>query len=69
MPLHISNIRAYHQEVKIVLYSLWYRHINQLDAQFCASSWLITKIFIFMSLLCTSLEHLVMPSLKYGHKV
>ena len=26
MPLHISSTRAYRQEVKIVLYSLWYHH-------------------------------------------
>jgi len=26
MPLHVSNTRAHHQEVKIVLYSLWYHH-------------------------------------------
>jgi len=24
MPLHVSSSCAYHQEVKIVLYSLWY---------------------------------------------
>ena len=26
MPLHVSSTRAYRQEVKIVLYSLWYYH-------------------------------------------
>jgi len=26
MPLHVSNICAHRQEVKIVLYSLWYHH-------------------------------------------
>ena len=26
MPLHVSSTRAYRQEVKIVLYSLWYHH-------------------------------------------
>ena len=26
MPLHVSGTRAYRQEVKIVLYSLWYHH-------------------------------------------
>ena len=26
MPLHVSNTRAYHQEVKIVLHILWYHH-------------------------------------------
>jgi hypothetical protein len=30
---------AHHQEVRIVLYSLWYHHTYR-----CASSWLITKI-------------------------
>ena len=26
MPLHVSSTRAHRQEVKIVLYSLWYHH-------------------------------------------
>ena len=26
MPLHVSSICAHRQEVKIVLYSLWYHH-------------------------------------------
>ena len=26
MPLHVSSTCAYRQEVKIVLYSLWYHH-------------------------------------------
>ena len=26
MPLHVSSTRAYRQEGKIVLYSLWYHH-------------------------------------------
>jgi len=26
MPLHVSSTSAYHQEAKIILYSLWYHH-------------------------------------------
>jgi len=26
MPLHVSSTCAHHQEVKIVLHSIWYRH-------------------------------------------
>ena len=26
MPLHVSSTRAHRQEVKIILYSLWYHH-------------------------------------------
>ena len=26
MPLHVSSTCAHHQEVKIVLHSLWYHH-------------------------------------------
>ena len=26
MPLHISNTYAHHQDVKIAVHSLWYRH-------------------------------------------
>jgi len=29
MPLHVSSTCAHHQEVKIVLHSLWYHHILQ----------------------------------------
>ena len=31
MPLHVSSTRAYHREVKIALYSLWYHHIYRCD--------------------------------------
>ena len=31
MPLHVSNTCAHRQEVKIVLYSLWYRHTYRCD--------------------------------------
>jgi len=31
MPLHVSSIRAYYQEVKIALHSLWYHHIYRCD--------------------------------------
>jgi len=31
MSLHVSNIRAHHQEVKIALHSLWYHHTYRCD--------------------------------------
>jgi len=31
MPLHVLSICAHHQEVKIVLYSLWYHHTETCD--------------------------------------
>jgi len=31
MPLHVSSISAHHQEVKIVLHSLWYHHTYRCD--------------------------------------
>jgi len=31
MPLHVSNTRAHHQEVKIALNSLWYHHTYRCD--------------------------------------
>ena len=38
MPLHVSSICAHRQEVKLLLYSLWYRHTE-------TSEWYkITKI-------------------------
>jgi len=50
MPLHVSSICALHQEVKIVLHSLWYHHTYRCEInlfvkqKFCASSWLIAEI-------------------------
>ena len=39
MPVHVSSTCAYRQEVKIVLYSLWYHHTE-------TSEWSkITKIY------------------------
>jgi len=29
MPLHVSSTCAHHQEVKIVLHSLWYHHTSR----------------------------------------
>jgi len=31
MPLHVSSTCAHHQEVKIVIYSLWYHHTYRCD--------------------------------------
>ena len=31
MPLHVSSTCAHHQEVKIALHSLWYRHTYTWD--------------------------------------
>jgi len=31
MPLHVSSTRAHHQEVKIALHNLWYRHTYRCD--------------------------------------
>ena len=45
MPLHVSSTRAHRQEVKIVLYSLWYHHTE-------TSEWYkITKITILVILI------------------
>jgi len=46
MPLHVSSTCAYHQEVKIALYSLWYHHTYRWPYKFCVSSWLNTEINI-----------------------
>jgi len=42
MPLPVSSTRAHRQEVKIILYSLWYHHTYRCD-EFSASSWLILR--------------------------
>jgi len=35
MPLHVSSTCAHHQEVKIVLYSIWYHHTYRCDDTRC----------------------------------
>jgi len=37
MPLHVSSICAYHQEVKITLHSLWYHQTYRWLAVSCTS--------------------------------
>jgi len=45
MPLHVSSTRAYRQEVKIVLYSLWYHHTYRSKLYYTASG-IITPISV-----------------------
>jgi len=53
MPLHVSSICAYRQEVKIVLYSLWYHHTE-------TSEWSkITKITNITKIQLYKYEHIV----------
>ena len=44
MPLHISNTRAYRQEDKILLYSLWYHHTETSEWSKITKTIEITKI-------------------------
>jgi hypothetical protein len=44
MPLHVSSTCAYRQEVKIVLYSLWYHHTEISEWSKIAKITIITKI-------------------------
>jgi len=49
MPLHASSTRAHCQEVKIVLYSLWYHHSETSEwskitkIQFCKYEHIVVK--------------------------
>jgi hypothetical protein len=53
MSLHVSSTCAHHQEVKIVLYSLWYYHTG-------TSEWSkITKITIIAKIQFYKYEHIV----------
>ena len=53
MPLHVSSTCAHRQEVKIVLYSLWYHHTE-------TSEWSkITKITIITKIKFYTYEHIV----------
>ena len=53
MPLHVSSTRAHRQEVKIVLYSLWYHHTETSEwskitkttkIQFCKYEHIVAKL-------------------------
>ena len=44
MPLHVSSTCAYRQEVKIVLYSLWYHHTETSEWSKTTKLTKITKI-------------------------
>ena len=53
MPLHVSSVCAHRQEVKIVLYSLWYHHTE-------TSEWSkITKIIKVTKIQFYKYEHTV----------
>ena len=53
MPLHVSSTHAHHQEVKIVLYSIWYHHTE-------TSEWSkITKITKITKIQFYKYEHIV----------
>ena len=53
MPLHVSSTRAHRQEVKIVLYRLWYRHTE-------TSEWYkITKITKITKIQFYKYEHII----------
>ena len=52
MPLHVSSTCAHHQEVKIVLHSLWYHHAETREwfkitkIQFYKYEQIVVKIFL-----------------------
>ena len=53
MPIHVSSTRAHSQEVKIVLYNLWYHHTE-------TSEWSkITKITKITKIQSYKCEHIV----------
>ena len=54
MPLHLSSTCAHRQEVKIVLYSLWYHHTETSECFF-----LITKITKITKIQLYKYEHIV----------
>ena len=51
MSLHVSSTRAYRQEVKIVLYSLWYHHTETSVWSKTTKISKITKILTCFSLM------------------
>ena len=46
MPVHLSSTYAHHQEVKIVLYNLWYHHTETSEWSKITKITKITKILI-----------------------
>ena len=58
MPLHVSGTCAHRQEVKIVLYSLWYHHTE-------TSEWSkITKITKITKIRFYKYEHIVVKFIE-----
>ena len=55
MPLHVSSTCAYRQEVKIVLYSLWYHHTETSECFFSK----IAKITKITKIQFYKYEHIV----------
>jgi len=48
MPLHVSSTCAHHQEVKIVVYSIWYQHTYRCDDTRCCIIQYNTNKFIII---------------------
>jgi len=49
MPLHISSICAHHQEVKIVLHSIWYHHTYRWPSRDGSNGSVKNKIMYFIT--------------------
>ena len=80
MPLHVSSTRAHRQEVKIVLYSLWYHHTETKEwskitkitkIQFYKYEQIVVKLMceIFGWLLCITYYKHVMTCRHLVHQV
>ena len=52
MPLHVSSTCAHRQEVKIVLYSLWYHHTETSEWSKITKITKITKIHFYKYEVC-----------------
>ena len=71
MPLHVSSTCAHRQEVKIVLYSLWYHHTETSEWSKITKVTKITKIQFYkyehtqILLLCAHIIELYFSNFSY----
>ena len=69
MPLHISSTSAHRQEVKIVLYSIWYHHTEISEWSKITKITKITKIYkyehIVVKFMCDYCVLLTINILRY----
>ena len=68
VPLHVSSTCGHHQEVKIVLHSLWYHHTETSEwSKFCFKISFISCLYMFRARVHHQEVKIALHSLWYHH--